>query len=235
MTIVHRRTPRADKRIINNALTVQSAAEALGKITRGCEIYALCTGQFSLVDVIQHALKATGAARLVVSTWTAAAADVEIAYRLLTDGAIESMRFVVDFSFPARQPAYCQALRERFGDAAIVVTKNHAKFVLVCNRRWSVVIRMSMNLNLNRRLENIELSDDKQMAEFLESVVDGLFAAEPAGASLDRRPIENIKHFQEHFGLDAPAAESVTSTDEAKFFGEGPWSNDLRRPGLSWE
>lgn len=76
-------------------------------------------GKFSLVDVIEHLLATTGPADLVVSTWTAAGADIGFANRLLADGRIRSLRFVVDYSFQSRQPAYCAALREAFGDDAI--------------------------------------------------------------------------------------------------------------------
>lgn len=49
---------------------------------------------------------------------------------------MRSIIWLVDASFPVRQPGYCAAMRERFGDAAIRVTENHAKFVLVGNEQW---------------------------------------------------------------------------------------------------
>lgn len=225
---VHKR--RAQNRLVRNALKVSTAAEALGPIERGCEIYALSTGQFSLIDVVQHVLQATGPARVVVSTWTAAGADVDIAFRLLTDGAIESLRFIVDFSFPSRQPAYCAAIREAFGDAAIRVTKNHAKFVLIRNKTWNVVIRTSMNLNENRRLENLEVSDCEGMASFLESVCDRIFESEADGECLRKTPSQNCEQFYRSFEIERDGK----STDERRFFGDGEFDNDLRRTGVSW-
>jgi len=163
--------PRAVRRTINAA----SAAEAVGPITHGCEIYGLSKGQFSLIDLIEHVLDATGPAHLTVSTWTAAGADLAHCHQLLGDGRVLTARWLVDFSFPARQPTYCQQLRDRFGDAAIACTANHAKFVLVRNAEWAVVVRTSMNLNWNRRLESYEISDDQQMADWLEEVVAATF------------------------------------------------------------
>lgn len=101
--------------------------------------------------------------------------------RPLDDGRALSARWLVDFSFPSRQPAYCDILRERFGDDAIRATANHAKFVMIRNAEWNVVIRTSMNLNLNRRLESYEISDDRDLADWLEVVVREAFAS--GGAS----------------------------------------------------
>jgi hypothetical protein len=122
-------------------MCAKTVAEAVGPIEPGCEIYGLSKGQFSLIDLVEHVLGFTGPAEVVVSTWTAAGSDIDFAFRLLKNGAIQSLRFLVDISFPSRQPAYCAALRETFGDDCIRVTKNHAKFVLLRNAQWNVTIR----------------------------------------------------------------------------------------------
>jgi hypothetical protein len=231
---VVRRVPT--KREVRRALAARTAAEAIGPITHACEIYGLSKGQFSLVDIMLHCLAATGPADVVCSTWTAAGADIDYAFRLLTDGTIRSLQFIVDFSFPSRQPAYCAALRERFGDAAVRVTKNHAKFVTIRNAGWSVVIRSSMNLNENRRLENFEISDDAALADYLAGVVAGLFEYQQPGEGFTKRPFEVCKDF-ERFGEDgAPVDEAaiMASTDTKKYFGSGPFDNDLRRMGLTY-
>lgn len=217
-------------REVRRELTARTAAGALGAIEPGCEIYCLTMGKFSLVDVIEHVLAATGPADVVVSTWTAAAADVGFANRLLVDGRLRSLRFVVDYSFPFRQPAYCAALREAFGDESIRATKNHAKFVLVRNAEWNVVIRTSMNLNECRRLESLEISEDAELAGWLADVVDRLFAAESGTESLERGAGEHL----ERFGLawDDDDAGGATADERSRFFGDGPTAVDLRRQGL---
>ena len=154
-----------------------NVAAAVGELAHGCEIYGLCRGQYSLIDLVEHVLSFTGPAELVVSTWTAAGADVEYALRLRDDGRVRSVLWLVDSSFPVRQPGYCAAMRERFGDECIRVTKNHAKFVLIGNGEWHVVLRTSMNLNENKRLESWEVSDDAELYGYLSEVVAELFAA----------------------------------------------------------
>ena len=173
------RTGKVRRKVLRT-INAASAAEAVGPIVPGIEVYGLSKGQFSLVELLHHILDATGPADVVVSTWTAAGADLAHCRTLLDDGRIKSCRWLVDFSFPARQPAYCGQLVERFGADAVRATANHAKFVMVRNDDWHVVVRTSMNLNLNRRLESFEISDDPTLAGWLEEVVDAAFAGEAA-------------------------------------------------------
>jgi len=234
--LTHRRAALEGKRIIRRQLAARTVAEAVGPITPGCEVYGLSKGQFSLIDLIQYCLQAIGMAAVTISTWTAANSDIGFAYRLMTGGAIRSLRFLVDFSFPSRQPAYCAALRETFGDECIRISKNHAKFVLIRNEQWNLVIRSSMNLNENRRLETFEISDDRGMAEFLEGVIREIFDSQPAAGQFDKRPIDHIKDF-ERLAEQAPAElapAAMTSTDTRKFYDPAPYGNDLARTGLTY-
>ena len=79
------------------------------------ELYALCKGDYSLIDIIDHCLAASGPADVTVSTWTAAGADLEFAMGFVVDGRVRSARWLVDYSFPQRQPAYFALLVDRFG------------------------------------------------------------------------------------------------------------------------
>ena len=231
---VRRRLTRG--REVRRTLATAAVGGAVGPILPGCEIFGVTKGKWSLVDLIVYSLEGTGPADVVVSTWTAAAADIDFAFGLLTDGRIRRLRFVVDFSFPSRQPAYCAALRERFGDGAICVTKNHCKFVLIRNETWNLVIRSSMNLNENRRLESWEISDDKGMGDYLGELVEGLFCSASGTAALEMKPGEHVRAF-EQFAESGPVAVSaagLNSTDVKRYFGLGPLDNDVRRAGLSY-
>ena len=185
------RTAARDVRRTHDAANV---AEAVGPLAHGCEIYGLTRGQWSLIDLVEHVLVSTGPADLVISTWTAAGADIEYALRLTRDGRVRSIQWLVDSSFPVRQPGYCRAMRDRFGDECIRVTQNHAKFVLIGNDEWNVVLRTSMNLNENKRLESWELSDDAELYGYLSDVVADIFSAEKTtlearGANHDARSV----------------------------------------------
>ena len=213
------------KRQVRHDYRAERAADAVGPIEHGMEVYGLSVGRFSLTDLLLHCLEATGPADVTISTWTAAGADIEEAYRLLSSGQVRSIRFLVDFSFPSRQPAYCAALRERFGDDAIRVTKNHAKFLLIRNAEWSLVVRTSMNLNRNLRLESFEVSDHAPMADFIESMVELVFGARTGVETLDSRPGENMDAFAGMAGVGSSFDGSPMGRDISRS-GIAPW----RRP-----
>lgn len=174
-TTLHR--SRHSARDVRRVEYAANVAEALGTLEHGCEIYGLSRGQYSLIDLVEYILAQTGPADVVISTWTAAGADIGYALRMRRNGNIRSLRWLVDASFPVRQPGYCAAMRERFGDESIRVTKNHAKFVRIANDEWHIVCRTSMNLNENKRIESFEISDDPELCAYLGEFIDGLFTA----------------------------------------------------------
>ena len=100
-------------------------------LKEGDSIHGMSDGSWSFTDGILALTQLTGKCDLIVSTWTAAAADIKRAHKLLEDGKFSSARFLVDRSFLTRQPRYCELLRERFGDEAIRVWSAHAKFCLL--------------------------------------------------------------------------------------------------------
>lgn len=88
---------------------------------------------------------------------------------------------IVDRSFLTRQPGYCAQMRRLFGDECIRTMRSHAKFAVIRNDRWTIAVRTSMNLNTNPRLEQMEISDDPGLADFLTAVADDLWAEQAPG------------------------------------------------------
>ena len=168
---------------------VTNARDALAEFGRGVELYCLTFGQFSLMDAVIALLEKTGPAHVAIGTWTAATADLDRSAAMVQDERILSARFVVDCSFPQRQPAYARVLLERFGSDAIRTTRTHAKFVVMTNDEWNVVVRTSMNLNENPRLENIEVTDDPEFAAFMLRVVDEIFQEETPDFVTKKPPV----------------------------------------------
>lgn len=231
-TVVKRKRDTRSGRIVRRTLCMANVADAVGPIERGCEIYGMTKGKWSLVDLIEHCLAYTGPADCVLSTWTAAGADISFANRFLAEQRLLSLRAIVDFSFPSRQPAYCAAMVEAFGRDCIRVTKNHAKFVLLTNAEWNLAIRTSMNLNENRRCENFEISDCPELAGYLREFVDGLWRDQSAEQAFESGPSELCRQFEFQWGDDGSGAGG---SDEAakRYFGDGPADVDLRRVGVS--
>jgi len=170
---VAKRSNRDKNREIRHLLGNENAFISIGKIYKGMEIYGLTKGQYSIINIIETILNQTGKADVIISTWTAANAEIKKAEYFLKNGNINRLHFIVDRSFPTRQPRYYKQLIDTFGDI-VSLTNSHAKFVIIKNNEWNIVIRTSMNLNENKRLENFEISDDKQLVDYLLCICDDI-------------------------------------------------------------
>lgn len=153
----------------------QNVRDALGPITKDCELFVMTSGRFSLIDIMEHALAYTGPARLDIATWTAADGDLRRAHAFLLDGRVQQIRLIVDPSFRSRKPDFCRTLVELFGDNAIRTTPLHGKFCAIRNDEWNLSILSSMNLNPNRRIETVQISADPELAAFLSGFTDEVF------------------------------------------------------------
>lgn len=165
---------------------VASARDTIDGFGHDVDIsFALTMGQFSLLDLIEATLDLTGPADVLISTWSAGFYDVDAAQRFAQDGRMRSCRFIMDSS-AKRGQATGADVADIFGDDAIRTTRTHAKFVVITNDDWNVVIQSSMNLNLNPRSEQFSMSDDPDTATFILTMASELWAELPPGATEDR-------------------------------------------------
>lgn len=193
---------------------ITNAQDAIGDLAPGCEIFILTYGQFSLIDALSAILKQTGPAHVTLTTWTAANADLRTSAALMQSAAITSFRFIVDRSFLTRQPQYCRTMRDLFGDDCIRTARSHAKWALVSTETRKLVIRTSMNLNHNARLENIEISDDPKLFGFMNAIADELFAEQQPG----------------HFAAELPLLDSIESVKPSSPLNMGSISSENLKP-----
>lgn len=154
----------------------ESARRCIGKIEKGVDIFGLTKGDFSMIDILRHIIDEIGPCDVDVGTWTAAHSDIKQAFTLLEDKRLRNVRFLVDRSFPARQPKYYQALLRAFGRDSVRMARFHAKFILAENDDYSVAVRTSMNLNENKRIEFYELSEGSPISGYLKHITDYHFA-----------------------------------------------------------
>ena len=146
--------------------SLDQAQSYIGDLEKGTEIFGITKGQFSIIDIIEHVLNFTGKANVLISTWTAAHADIKKASSFLQNNKIDNIRFMVDRGFINRQPEYCADLKRLFGEDSIRFFRLHAKFVVIYNDDYHFVIRTSMNLNENKRFENFEITEDKDFCNY---------------------------------------------------------------------
>lgn len=183
-------TPTAHVRAARKARTrlskVASARDTIVGFGHDMDVVGLTFGQFSLLDLIDAALEITGPADVAISTWSAGFYDVDAAKRFRDSGRLNGIRFVMDSS-AKRGQATVGDVGELFGLGSVRATRSHTKFALITNSNWSVVITSSMNLNLNPRCEQFEMTDDAGRCELFMQFVDALFDDLPEGDTGDRQ------------------------------------------------
>lgn len=166
---------------------------------RNREAIFLTAGQFSSVDWIDAILGYTGEANATIATWTAASTDLDRVDKWIGSARLKTCSWIVDRSFPNRQPAICDAFRARFGDDSIRVFATHAKFSMIWNDEgWRVIAMTSANLNLNARTEMFHAADDPELFDQFKAMVDDVFAAQKPGEGFEsdagkRKPMDALK------------------------------------------
>lgn len=168
---VHVRSNRQHRRELRDLRRKQKAAEAIAGLDHERELYGFTKGQFSLLDLMTAVLAVTGPAHVALSTWTAARHEIQALDRLVKEGRLLSMRWLIDFSFSRRDPEAAHQIRQTFGLEAVRVAQNHSKFALFEAPGWEVVLRTSMNLNMNPRFEDFSLAHDPELAAFLRQIL----------------------------------------------------------------
>lgn len=191
---VMERTKRTAIRELRELRRRQSADEAIRGLNHENEIYGFTKGQFSMLDLLQACLEFTGPARLSISTWTAARHEIQQLERLQREGRILGTRWLVDFTFARRDPQAAHAIRQTFGLDAIRVAQNHAKFALFESEAWRLVLRTSMNLNMNPRFEDFTIAHDPSLATFLARILDEIWSKQRRSLA-DATPKEARRHF----------------------------------------
>jgi hypothetical protein len=89
--------------------------------------------------------------------------------------------------------------------------------MIIRNDHWDIVVRTSMNLNENPRLENIEISENKAFAEFFQLIVDDVFSEVGSEVMLSDMPkLENTKD-TEQFNLVSGNHINANELNEVKY------------------
>jgi len=196
------------------ALSVPAApARAVAAALRsGCAIGGLTKGQFSLIDLLRALLERTGPAAVTIAAWSTGIRDAEIASWLVQSQRITSLTWVLDRSFVTRQPEYASVVLSRFGAAAVRTAETHAKFLIIRNADWSLVVRSSMNLNRNPRWEQYDVDDSVALADHYAALVAELVAEDAGWVGKS----EAMRRLQTSMGgaMAAPDVYSSTETPE---------------------
>ena len=163
-----------------------SIPSLIGDFDKNCRIIGLTNGRFSLIDLINAISKRIGKCHIVCVTWSAGIKDANQVRWLMDNDRLFSFKLVTDRSYKTRQKSYAISLEELFGPENIRTSDVHAKFVLLHNENYSVVIRTSMNLNANKTCESFEIDENKDVFDFYMNFVEHTFGTMPKGFTEDR-------------------------------------------------
>ena len=192
------------------------AASALGELRPGFRLEVVNRGQFSLIEVVRAILKQTGPANVTLSTWSAGIRDAANAAWLLETGEIRRLLMMVDRGMKTleTQKTYYQRLQDWYGEGSILQCRTHAKFAIIRNEGWHVVVRTSANLNENVRLEQFSIDDNRDMADFYESIVSSWAGCVPLGFAVTVNKVDRaFKSALVDVETDRPPLRLVQETD----------------------
>lgn len=149
------------------------------------EVIGFTSGEFSIIDVVKAIVGRMDSPRLVLSTWTAAGADMKHVHDMIEGGGVAAARWIVDRSFQNRQPELCGVLRSRFGDDAIRVQRVHCKFVMFEDEKRKILVQTSANLNKNMRIENVSVSPCPVLFGAYAGLVEDIFGTQVPGSGFE--------------------------------------------------
>ena len=163
----------------------RSARVAFAGARDGAALHGVTDGTWSLIDALRELLRICGPSHLTLATWTAAAADLREAERLLRARSLLGLRLIVDRSFQTRQPRYCALARSLFGDESIRIWNSHAKFAVLEGELLTALYLTSANLNRNPRVESFSLFFSRELAAEYLQVTEDLYRVQAPGEGFD--------------------------------------------------
>ena len=194
---------RERKRRIAHTGSQRAVRAIIGEITPGMEIYGIHTGQFSYINLIEDLILQIGKPVDVdIASWTVAKFEIGRIDRLIKNDNVRLVRFLTDRSFQARHPEEYEMLVGVLGAENIRALRCHCKFTVIRNETWNIALRTSMNLNQNRRIENYEISDCVNLADYMKDIVDELFKI-PYDKPITRREMGLLWQEDDTPGVDS--------------------------------
>lgn len=182
----------------------KDAAKTIGAIVAEIDITGITSGQFSLIDIIDHVLDEIGPSRLSITSWRVGSAQAFRMRHSLQSGRVTGFRWMIDPGAIAMGENTVEYLFDNFGPDCLRLVNTHAKFATIRNDRLSVSLRSSMNLNWNGRLEQFDLTEGREMADFFDGIFDAFWRGCPYSMQADQSRRQYTKIFAQHTGEELP-------------------------------
>jgi hypothetical protein len=155
-----RATARVATRRKRVAESFSCASECIGQLEKGCSLFAITRGQFSMIDAALACLDQVGRSKISLWTWTVAEYEIECLERLRIDGRISHGTMIIDSSARIKNRSLIQQWQRTYGSESVRYVLNHAKvFTIESESGFKLLLRGSMNLNYNPRFEQFDLTE----------------------------------------------------------------------------
>lgn len=191
---------RVSMRVKNAGVTFAEARDLLSDLkSEGDSVFGITRGQCSLVDFCLAAIdKVGGPADVSFFTWVVAEYEMQYFRSLLDDGRISAFRLVCDHACLTHRPGFVESVRGKFGGDAVRLTATHAKIGMVRGPGGDILIRGSMNLNQNRKLEQFDATMSFELCEWFETVMAEIWdlGAVPSHGVSHQDLIDNIDRLE---------------------------------------
>jgi len=137
----------------------KTASDCIGIIESGDALFAVTRGQFSMIDAMLACLDQVGPSDISIWTWICSDYEIEYLDRLMNDDRVRNALLVIDHGARYKNVKLIRQWKSTFGTNSVRYVVNHAKIVTIQNDRFRLLLRGSMNLNLNQRFEQFDLTE----------------------------------------------------------------------------
>ena len=137
----------------------KTARDCIGELYPGISLFAITRGQISMIDAILACLDQTGPAKISVWTWTIAEYEIECFTRLMIDKRVTGGILVIDGGARRKNTGLIRQWKSNYGADSVRYVRNHAKIATIESSHYCLLLRGSMNLNMNPRFEQFDLTE----------------------------------------------------------------------------
>lgn len=157
-------------------------------LEKDCSIFGITRGQYSLLDIIICIIEKYGNADLSVWTWAIADYERDAIFALIDNGLVNSATLMIDYSTARKHIAMGEKNTseivikkwvEKFGSKSVKTVKTHSKVSRIKCGDLYFVVRGSMNLNYNPRFEQFDITEGKEIYDFVQGIEDEIPFLDP--------------------------------------------------------
>ena len=141
----------------------QTLTSAIGLLENGKQHHYYSHGSFNLVRLICHLLKQTGAANVMLTSYSFSRESIEMLQNRIQRQSILTFKVLLDNRVRVMSPLPFQMITASFDYRCISV---HAKVALIWNDDWKITIVTSQNATDNPKLERGVIYTDSEIFDF---------------------------------------------------------------------